>query len=277
MSAAFDTVDHHILLERLSSIGVAGTAFKWFQSYLTARTSSVMCNGHTSPSSPLECGVPQGSVLGPLLFSIYIGGVSDIIQQHGLQYVLYADDLQILASSPTASVKDTVTTIEKCINEVILWLTVHHLIINKTKTEFILFGSKPNLTKLSDISLTLGGTEVQQSSVVRNLGFHLDFLLSMDDQVNRVSRTAFMYLKVISKQAIHLDSSSTALLINAFVLSRLDYGASLLYGVTKKTLYKLQRVINYAARMLKHMRREESISSALKELKWLPMSSRVFC
>jgi hypothetical protein len=96
LSAAFDTIDHSILLERLTSwFGITGTAYSWFESYLSSRSFSVLCNGHLSATTPLSCGVPQGSVLGPLLFIMYTMPLSSILSATSVDHHLYADDTQL--------------------------------------------------------------------------------------------------------------------------------------------------------------------------------------
>jgi hypothetical protein len=96
LSAAFDTVDHDILLRRLHySYGIGGTALRWIRSFLTGRAQVVNFSGQVSTSSVLTCGVPQGSVLGPLLFNLYTADVVSIVQAHGVSVHCYADDLQL--------------------------------------------------------------------------------------------------------------------------------------------------------------------------------------
>lgn len=96
LSSAFDMIDHEILITRLAdSFGIRGTALRWIKSYLYIRTQSIVIGDVQSVISPIDCGVPQGSVLGPMLFSLYISPIEGIIQSHGLQSMLYADDTQM--------------------------------------------------------------------------------------------------------------------------------------------------------------------------------------
>jgi hypothetical protein len=275
LSAAFDTVNHTILLSQLSSLGVGGTAVNWFRSYLTSRTLSVTCKGAFSLATALKCGVPQGSVLGPLLFSLYISPIGSIIRSHGIDFIMYADDIQLFASASVSSVNSVIFRLEACIVDVINWLTTHHLVINASKTELIILGSKPSLKRVQDISISVSGDKILPSSVVRNLGVYIDSCLSMDDHVSRTVRAAFAYLRIISQQASYLDTPSLTLLIHAFVFTRIDFCASTFYGITKKNLAKMQRILNYAARLILHLPRLSSTSTALTELRWLNIEQRI--
>jgi len=122
LTAAFDTVDHAILLSRLNHyVGIKGTAFQWFSYYLTNRTFSVVIGNSSFSTTSLFCGVPQGSILGPVLFSLYMLPLESIIARHNIAYHCYADDLLIyLPMSPTSS--DAFGSLIDCIDDIKLWL-----------------------------------------------------------------------------------------------------------------------------------------------------------
>ncbi len=141
LSSAFDTFCHEILLSRLSSIGITGTALELFSSYLTGRQQFVIYQNHRSSTKSISSDVPQGSVLGPLLFTIYMLPIGQIIKHHGFNFYCYADDIQIYFSTPSTSVFPP-PTLTNCIKELELWLEANYLRFNSDKSEVILIGSK---------------------------------------------------------------------------------------------------------------------------------------
>ena len=159
LSAAFDTVDHKILLQRLQSmLGIRGSALSWFRSYLEGRSQQVSINGTLSRRFELSCGVPQGSCLGPLLFTIYFSKLFDILKFHLPTPHGYADDTQLyLSFSPndSSSEVEAVSAIENCIRDIHQWMTEDNLMLNDGKTEFLLIGTQMQLTKVSIESINL--------------------------------------------------------------------------------------------------------------------------
>ena len=144
LSAAFDTVDHGILLRRLQSLlGLRGNALSWFQSYLEGRVQRISVNDTLSNTFALECGLPQGSYLGPLLITIYTSKLFEILLSHLPSAHAYADDSQLYMSfrpSGSLSELETVTTLENCILEVRAWMREDMWWLNEEKTEFLLVG-----------------------------------------------------------------------------------------------------------------------------------------
>ena len=137
LSSAFDTVDHTLLLQRLSSrFGLSGIVLKWFESYLCYRSQSVQIRNSKSSDNFIKWGVPQGSVLGPLIFTAYISPLGDIIRRHNLNFHLYADDCQIYMSyNPSKPESSPLQALKCCIREISVWMLQNKLRINTDKTE----------------------------------------------------------------------------------------------------------------------------------------------
>ncbi len=139
ISAGFDTVDHNILLKRLhDSIGLRGFVFNWFKSYLSDREQAVSIDGIESSSRPLKFGVPQGSVLGPILFNIYIMPLANLIRKHGIPFHLYADDSQKYAIFDMKDYAQTVSKLESLAQDIRVWFHANRLKGNDSKTEVML-------------------------------------------------------------------------------------------------------------------------------------------
>ena len=169
LSAAFDTVDHSLLVNRLSDMGVQGDALAWFVNYLSGRSQSVF-RGTTSPSLLIKSGVPQGSVLGPILFTIYLRGLREVIIRHGVKYIVYADDIQLYITCVVSELPTVVKRMEACIADIQMWLTCNLLVLNLKKTEAILFGTRQQLEKCTASELRVGDVFIPFSSTVRDLG-----------------------------------------------------------------------------------------------------------
>ena len=177
LSAAFDTIDHDTLLSCLSSrFGFAGSALKWFRSYLQDRFQSVKIGSSLSNLFKLKFGVPQGSVLGPLLFSLYTTPLSQVIRKYtGVRYHFYADDTQLFIHlSPDDSLK-SFDRLKSCLNDIQVWMSENKLKLNPDKTEFIVFGAKDRHKWLSDsLPVNILGNCLSPADVVHNLGVLFD-------------------------------------------------------------------------------------------------------
>jgi hypothetical protein len=276
LSAAFDTIDHKILLSRLSSrYGVKGTALKWFESYLSDRVQAVIIDGVESDLHQLLFGVPQGSVLGPILFILYTSPLGDMLRECGITYHFYADDTQLYMSFNLPECQNALSKMENCIEKVRVWMADNFLKLNEEKTEFLFFGSPNLLSKLQAAPLTIGTEHIEPKDVVRNIGALMDRTLNMDQQLSQICKGAWFHLRNIGKVRSYLNRATTEKLIHSFVSSKLDSNNGLLYGIPKEKTNKLQRVQNAAARLITLTSKYEHITPVLKSLHWLPVSQRI--
>uniref|UniRef100_A0A3B3CPF8 Reverse transcriptase domain-containing protein n=1 Tax=Oryzias melastigma TaxID=30732 RepID=A0A3B3CPF8_ORYME len=272
LSAAFDTVDHPILLSRLHDmVGITGTALNWFKSYLTDRDFIVKLNDFSSEKHRLTCGVPQGSILGPTLFNLYMLPLGDVIRRHGINFHSYADDTQLyVAMSPDDM--GPMDSLLNCILDIKKWMGENFLQLNQDKTEVLVIGSEAERER---VQVYLSSNCMNVCNTVRNLGVILDSDLSFEQHTNQVTRTAFYHLRNIARVRPFLSRASAEILIHAFITSRIDYCNALLSGVKKTTLNRVQLVQNSAARLLTRTRKREHITPILKSLHWLPVSYRI--
>uniref|UniRef100_A0A8C6L998 Reverse transcriptase domain-containing protein n=1 Tax=Nothobranchius furzeri TaxID=105023 RepID=A0A8C6L998_NOTFU len=275
LSAAFDTVDHNVLLERLEHVvGIKGTSLGWFKSYLSDRFHFVNVHDKSSSYSRVTCGVPQGSVLGPILFTIYMLPIGKIIRQHGINFHCYADDTQLyLSINPDEP--NRLGRLQACLEDIKNWMTLNFLLLNQDKTEVLIFGPEIQKRKLLSQSPDLNGITLISENKVRNLGVIFDQDMSFKSQVKQVCRISFFHLRNIAKIRSILSRSDAEKLVHAFITSRLDYCNSLLSGSPQNVVKSLQLVQNAAARVLMRIKKRDHISPVLASLHWLPVKFRI--
>ena len=277
LSSAFDTVDHPVLINRLSYVGVGGTALQWFHSYLSSRSQSVQIRDTASPSTALNFSVPQGSVLGPHLFNIYTLPLQNIIAKHNLNFHMYADDLQLyFTCSPVQDEVDKcLESLQACICDIRKWMSDSYLKLNNEKTEFLMLGSRQQLRKVSIPPLVVGSAHIPPSDKVKNLGVVFDTAMTLESQISKSVKSANYNLRNIRAIRNYLTPQATEQLTHAFVSSYLDNCNSLFFGLPKYQISKLQKVQNAAARLVTKSKRSDSITPILKRLHWLPVQARI--
>ncbi len=233
LSAAFDTIDHDILFQRLESkFGIKGVALEWHKSYLRSRRQCVFLNGDTrSKEAILRFGVPQGSCLGPILFTEYASTLFNVIYSHLDSAHGFADGHQLfLAFSPnsTESQENAVLCMESCLDNVKQWMLLNKLKMNNSKTEFILIGSRQQLDKIGFDSIKVGDLVVKSVQSVRDLGSYFDSTMSMEPHIDAKCGAAFRQLYSIRRIRRFLTREATETLNHAFIFSHLDYCYGLL-------------------------------------------------
>ena len=269
LSAAFDTVDHSILLHRLQHwFGLHGTSIDWFSSYLTSRSQAVSIQNSTSSFSNLSCGVPQGSVLGSLLFTLYTTPLDSVISKNSIKYHLYADDIQLYISFTPSNSTSSLEILSNTFSDILSWMNSNKLLLNPSKTEFLLIGTKQQRLKFSQLTtLSLGNDIIPVSSSARNLGFIFDSDMSFTDQINSLSKSCHFHIRNIRRIRHLLPLSAATALANSLVSSKLDYCNLLYNGISQANLNKIQHITN--ASKLEH------ITPILKKLHWFPFKQRI--
>ena len=273
LSAAFDIVDHSILIHRLQHwFGLHGTSLDWFSSYLTSRSQAVSIQNSTSFFSKLSCGVSQGSVLGSLLFPLYTTPLGSVISKNSSKYHLYADDTQLYISFTPSNSTSSHEILSNTFSDTLFWMNSNKLLLNPSKIEFLLIGTKQQRLKFSQLTtLSLGNDIISVGSSSRILGFIFDSDMSFTDQINSLSKSCHFHIRDIRRIRL---SAATAL-TNSLVSSKLDYCNSLYNGISQANLNNIQRIQNTLARVVTNTSKFEHITPKLKKLHWLPIKQRI--
>src|SRR3984893_18467996 len=272
LSAAFDTIDHDILLERLSLwFGIRGSVLSWFASYLTNRTLSVKVQEYSSSSlNNLKYGVLPGSVLGPILFNLYTTPLSSLISSHSLDRELFADDSQTYSCFTPNSYSDTISCLQQTFLSVSSWMSANFLALNPSKTEFMLFGTPQQLSKLSDLGLPLSSDiSITPVSSIRNLGVVFDKHLSFHEHITKVSQACFFHIRDLRRIRPYLTLETSTTIGAALVQSKLDYCNSVLVYHPRCDIDRLQFVQNSLAHAIYHYSKYSHVTPILKALHWI--------
>ena len=244
LQKAFDTVNHTILCDKLKLMGIG--CVEWFVSYLSNRRQTVTVNKTNSSSGIVTCGVPQGSILGPLLFLCYINDMHLSVQ---CKLFLYADDSALLVRGKNPS------TISECLSENLEscrdWLIDNKLSLHLGKTELILFGTKRKLKKVDNFYIKCGDTIINSVESVKYLGLNLDNDLSGVSIVNNILKKAGGRLKFLYRYSDILNEKSRKTLCSALIQCYFDYSCSSWYaGLNKGLKQKLQIMQNKIIRYI---------------------------
>ena len=233
-------------------IGLRGTVYKWFQSYLSQRRQAVSINGHTSDFANVFYGVPQGSVLGPILFNIYVRNFIRVLEDAGFKVHGYADDHQVSQIFSIEFQYDAIRySVPRCLDIIAYWMKTSFLKLNATKSQVIIF-APPNLASQVhiDVIKLRDGSTIPVSTLVTNLGFLFDSALTFSPQINSICSQSYRLLRNLSTVRKFLSQKDLQILVQSIIVSRIDNCNSLLYGVLGKHLDKLQRLQNSCARFI---------------------------
>ena len=273
MCKAFDSISHYILLSTLRNLGLSPSALEWFNSYLKGRYQHVRIEDIVSQSLPLDCGVPQGSILGPVLFTVYINDLLSV-REH-CQTACYVDDSKLYLKFKTSKLSDAISAVNSDLREICRWCFQNTLLMNPDKTKLLGIGVPKLLQQLPDFTITLCGKTISSTPVAKDLGVFLDQHHSYDEHICKTVSSCMNKLIQINRIRHLLNKETLPLIINTFVFSRLFYCSSVWSNTSVTNVQKFQLVQNFAARIIYGLRKYDHISEGLRSLRWQNVKQRL--
>ena len=269
LSKAFDSVDHGVLLSKLGWYGIDST---WFQSYLDGRRQLVR-GGETV--HPVRFGVPQGSIAGPVLFSLFINDLHCHLPE--CRVISYADDTQLFNHSlpDPKNIASLNEILQKSLEAMQRWYASNSLRMNPDKTDLILVGTRQNIAKVKDFKISVAQSIIEPSSSIKLLGVTVDPHLSWDFHISSVVRKCNAILMSLYRFRDHFSNETLKLIIETHVFPHILYCISVWGGTTKKNMAKIKKLINFGARIVTGVRRRESISPTVTCLGWAQIGELV--
>ena len=271
LKKAFDTVDHQILLKKLELYGIKGQALSFLESYLSNRNQKCQIQGSVSSEKLIKCGVPQGSILGPLFFLLYINDLPQCLDKTKPR--LFADDTNLTVSG------DSITYLETAVNSDLeklrKWLIANKLSLNVAKTEFMLIGSKQMIKNISNLQLNvkIENESIKQVYESKTLGVTIDQHLSWKTNTENICKKITSGISALRRLKEFADKQTLLSVYNAIVRPYFDYCCEVwdVFGETQSK--RLQKLQNRAARIILNMSNDIDHSVALQALGWKPLKT----
>ena len=265
LSKAFDTVDHEILVSKLEHYGIRGPPLKWFHSYLKNRTQYTLANGTKSDVRNINYGVPQGSVLGPLLFLLYTNDMPNCLpESHKTR--LFADDSNIFITSQSPyTLKNELKT---AIGRILRWLEDNKLTVNLNKTQYSIFQTKNmNIPDWLN-NIKINNNTIKRVHSARFLGIILDEKLKWDDHVKQLSESLTQIINAFKIIKNYVPEDKKRMLYYAYIYSRIQYGIEMYGTASKKLIKKVQTKQNRAIKVLHNKNFYTPTTQLHKELRY---------
>ena len=242
---AFDTVNTNILLKKLKFAGIRGAVFKWCANYLSDRQQCTLANGNKSTLQPISCGVPQGSVLGPLFFLVYVNDVQNAVGECGIK--LYADDTVLYQSGVNG--EDAGGKLQTCVDRFKYWCDKNVLTINAAKTKIMSFTSRSKVKKCKNTDVRVDGEKLKLVPSFKYLGLTLDSTLNFSQHIAQVIRLVCHKMILLARLKKYLREETALLIYKTMILPYFDYADVIFHKANMKELDKLQKLQNKCLRI----------------------------
>ena len=267
LKKAFDTVHHKVLLNKLQSIGVQGSELNWFESYLSNRQQVTKIGDFMSSPAFVNFGVPQGSILGPLLFTLYINSLSSVITNSNAKVTLYADDTAIFVKGKSVSNINDIMNTE--ISKVAKWLNENFLTLNAKKTKGMLLCNSQKMTRRdTDLEVYINNSLIDNVGKFKYLGVWLDPALTWNEQIDKISKTVSKRNGLLRRLRKVLPQKNLNMLYKALILPHLDYCDAVWGNAGKTQLKILDRLQNAAGKIILGLPRRYPTEILLNTLRW---------
>ena len=271
-SKAFDCANHKIILAKLKAYGFKNSALKWIESYLSNRSQQVITDKGESSWTELLNGVPQGSILGPLLFTILVSDISNEI--HNCKYHLYADDTQLYISGKINDIFELINKINQDLQRISDFSMDNCLKLNEGKSVFIILGSSQNISNLKKINLPniiINNKPIKRESIVKNLGVLFDETMSWEPEISKCISNGYGKLKQAYRFKNFLSQNSKKLVVQSYILSQFNYSSIILQNLTLSQMEDIQKFQNTCVRFILNLKKFDHISHGFKSLGFLKM------
>ena len=245
LKKAFDTVNHSILIQKLRKVGIKNTNLIWIENYLTNRSQTTLANGIASSSRPVRCGVPQGSVLGPLLFLIYVNDLGHTL--NASNHFLYADDTVIFHSGKNINV--ITNTLQADLNSYGSWCKANKLTINTKKSNFVIYGTNQKLAHIRDCQIKLNNEPLARTHSYKYLGVYLDERLNFNAQIDNCCKIVSHKLYLLSKVRRNITVDTCTRVYKSMIAPLLDYGDIIYSATSDRNLARIQKLQNRGLRI----------------------------
>ena len=262
LSKAFDSIDHSLLIAKLSAYGFDKISLQWFSTYLSNRQQCVVLDHVYSDWATVMRGVPQGSVLGPLLFIIYMNDLPAVLQHSHMN--LFADDIALYVMHSDPNILQTYLNHD--LSLVFQWVASNGFKVNVSKSQSLLLASRHRRDKLSSLQIFLDGNLIRPNSCVKYLGVLVDSDLAWTNHIQSVRKKCLAALSVIRRISVYMSTTLLKILYKAFVLPYLTYCCCVWHFCPKNVSDRLQRVQNYAMRVILKKPPRTSSSTCLQSL-----------